>query len=474
VDDIAHIVALYQESQRPDIYDGLFDNQIAFVNDRHKKIGAVCSRRAGKTYSVIRKMNSVCETKPNALVGYLTKTRDWAEELVWEPMQRIAKERGTVKDFNNSKLRAVFHNGSKIRLAGAKDKSQTEVLRGFGYDLIVIDEAGSIDPVIMRYVLKDILPAALGENEGQLILVGTPNESCSGYFHEVTTNPKSSFSMHHWTQRENIEFPLWAECDPEDRNRLVDAYLAKERKEWGYSETDPEYLREYLGLWAKNQELFIYRITADNLRQPPDVPLRYVLALDLGYHDLTAWELVGYDQNSQCMFEVDSTQEQHLSFDDIVQRTFQYAEDYELDCIVIDTAGAGKIVQESMAKEISQRFEIPCKAAQKNRKGTNMKFLASDFRTCKAFLLPDGVCYDQLSSLQWNKTRLIESEPEPGNFIDNADAYLYAYRECYHWLHEPREDIPEIGTSDRLNYDMAKIEEEEAEAMMQPRRWWER
>ncbi|MHA2064287.1 MAG: terminase large subunit domain-containing protein [Candidatus Thorarchaeota archaeon] len=472
--DLSPHNALLIKSNRPDVSAGLFGPQRDFVEDASPLVSAVCSRRAGKTWGVTRKMVKVCQNKPNALVGYITKTRDWAEELVWEPLKNIDAGQGGGADFNNAKLRCVFSNGSKIRLAGAKDKAQAEVLRGFGYDLIVIDECGSIDPVIMRYILRDVLPAALGENEGQLLVVGTPNESCSGYFHDVSVKEDSGFSKHHWTQRENVMFPLWVDCKPSERDRLVDEYLTEERRKWGYSETDPEYQREYMGLWAKNEELFIYRITEDNLRRPPDVPLRYVLAIDIGWHDMTAWELVGYDSDSQCMWEVDSTQEQHLTFEDIAARTIQYAKDYELDHIVVDTAGAGKVVQDSLAKEVSLRFEVPCKAAAKNRKGTNMKFLASDLRKGTAFLLPDSVCADQMKSLKWDKHHLREQEPEPGQFIDNADGYLYAYRECYHWMHEPREVLPEIGTPERSNLDMLRIEEEEAAAFTDPnKRWWE-
>ena len=461
---------------RPDITAGLFGPQRTFVEDESPLVSAVCSRRAGKTWGVTRKMAKICQAKPNALVGYITKTRDWAEELVWEPLKNIDVAQGSGADFNNAKLKCMFPNGSRIRLAGAKDKAQAEILRGFGYDLIVIDECGSIDPVIMRYILRDVLPAALGENKGQLLVVGTPNESCSGYFHDVSTNVNSGFSKHHWTQRENVCFPLWSECtDPMERNERVDEYLAEERKKWGYAETDPEYQREFLGLWAKNEELFIYRITEANLAKPPDIPLRHVLALDIGWHDMTAWELVGYDQDTQRMYEVDSTQEQHLTFEDIAARTIQYAKDYELDCIVVDTAGAGKVVQDSLAKEISLRFEVPCKPAQKNRKGTNMKFLASDFRAGKAFLLPASVCADQMRALKWDKHHLREQDPEPGAFCDNADGYLYAYRECYHWMHEPREILPEIGTPARANLDMLKIEEEEAAAFTDPHsHWWDK
>jgi hypothetical protein len=421
-------------------------------------------------------MIKTCLARPKALVGYLTKTRDWAEELVWEPLQSICENDKLYGDFHNAKLRCTFPNGSKIRLAGAKDKAQTEVLRGFAYDLLVIDEAGSIDPVIMRYVVKEILPAALGDHRGTLLVVGTPNESCSGYFHDITNGKHKWKSVHHWVQRQNVMFPRWAHIKDEPaRLGAVEEYLAEERATYHLAESDPEYRREYLGLWAKNEELFIYRITEDNLSVPPDEDLRYILAIDLGWHDMTAFELVGYDPYEQKLYEVHSTQEQHLTFDDIKQITIDYLEEVEVDKIVLDTAGAGKIAQESMAKEVSQRFQVPCVAAQKNRKATNMKLLNSDLRAGNVFLLPDGVCVDQMKSLQWEDKRLREKDAEPGQFIDNADAFLYAYRESYHWLHEEREEIPEINTPEYSNWEAAKMEQEEVDAITfgEDTEWWE-
>ena len=147
-------VKRHRMANPPDVYQGLFGQQTDLLYDPSRMKAAVCSRRAGKTYAVTRAMIKACLARPGALVGYLTKTRDWAEELVWEPLQSISKDAHLGGEFNNAKLRCVFPNGSKIRLAGAKDKAQTEVLRGFAYDLLVIDEAGSIDPVIMRYVTK--------------------------------------------------------------------------------------------------------------------------------------------------------------------------------------------------------------------------------------------------------------------------------------------------------------------------------
>ena len=284
----------------PDVCSGLFGEQINLLGDESRMKAAVCSRRAGKTWAVTRAMIKACLARPNALVGYLTKTRDWAEELVWEPLQSISERQHLYGDFNNAKLRCVFPNKSKIRLAGAKDKAQTEVLRGFAYDLLVIDEAGSIDPVIMRYVVKEILPAALGDHRGTLLVVGTPNESCSGYFHDITNGKQKWRSVHHWVQRQNVMFPRWAHIKDEPaRLAAVEEYLAEERATYHLAESDPEYRREYLGIWAKNEELFIYRISEDNLAPPPEEDLRYILAIDLGWHDMTAFELLGMTPTSR-------------------------------------------------------------------------------------------------------------------------------------------------------------------------------
>lgn len=468
----------------PDVYRGLFGEQTGLLNDPIRMKAAVCSRRAGKTYCVTRAMIKSCLKRPGALVGYLTKTRDWAEELVWEPLQTISERNHLYGDFNNAKLRCRLPNKSKIRLAGAKDKAQTEVLRGFGYDLLVIDEAGSIDPVIMRYVTREILPAALGETKGTLLVVGTPNESCSGFFHDITTDSSRGYSVHHWTQRQNVMFPRWAHIhDPTAREAAVEAYLAEERKLHGYAETDPEYQREYLGLWTRNEELFIYRILDKNLvYAPEDIDLRHILAIDLGWWDMTAWELVGYNQQHMKMWECHSTEDQKLTFPDIMVNTFDYIEachDDEGYCsiekIVIDTAGAGKVVQETMAKEVGKKFEIPCVAAKKNQKAVGMKMLASDFRTEQAYLRPDGVCQDQMKSLQWDGRALREKEPAPGQFIDNADAYLYAHRECYHWLHEEIEVIPEINTPEHVNWEAEQMEQAAVDAMTgkDGEEWWE-
>ncbi len=188
-----------------------------------------------------------------------------------------------------------------------------------------------------------------------------------------------------------------------------------------------------------------------------------------------AWELLGYNQSEQKLWEIDNYNAQHLTMDQIREKTVDYLDNYRLEKIVVDAAGAGKIIQETIAREYARRYGVPCEAANKQQKAAYMKYAASDCRTGKCFFLPDSVARDQLNEMEWDDRYMREKEPSEGKFNDNADSWIYGYKECYHWLHEPREETPEVGTPEHANWEMAKIEEAEADALEETQRgdWWE-
>jgi hypothetical protein len=150
-------------------------------------------------------------------------------------------------------------------------------------------------------------------------------------------------------------------------------------------------------------------------------------------------------------------------------------ENYRLEKILVDAAGAGKIIQETISREYARRYGVPCEAAKKQEKAAIMKYAASDIRTGHCFFLPDSTARDQLNKMEWDERRLREKDPSEGEHNDNADAWIYGYRACYHWLHEPQEDVPEIGTPERANWEMQKIEEQEADELVEQENkdWWE-
>jgi len=472
VGNIYQIGSEFLHRTRADVTAGLFDKQLAFLNDPSRLKSAVCSRRAGKTWELLREEVKIARKYPGSRLGYLTKTRDWAADLLWQPLKNFDRELGLRIDFNNAKLRATFPNGSLIQLAGAKDKEQPEALRGFAYKLMVMDEVGSIHPLIMEYINKEIMPAALGDYKGTLALVGTPNDTCQGYFHDMTTDPNSGFSNHHWTVRDNPMFPVWAGL-PNWRD-YVEPWLAEERRIYGLKETDPAYLREYCGLWVRDVGNFIYKPAPNSridelpeqYRDPETSGLRYVTGIDLGWVDSVAWETNGYDQNNQKVFHVDEIVDNHLTFEDIKRiTTEQIINVYNPESIRVDAAGAGKIIQESLALDFAQRFGIPCTAAKKNKKGAFMKTADTDLRVGRAFVLKGSQVDKQMQTLQWDKRRLREAE---GQECDAHDGWLYSYRDCAHWIHKPaKRIIPPAGTRAYAQYTAEEDERVEMERYRQ-------
>ena len=95
--------------------------------------------------------------------------------------------------------------------------------------------------------------------------------------------------------------------------------------------------------------------------------------------------------------------------------------------------------------------------------------LNSDMRAGRIHVHHDSPLAKEWRILQWDEDR----KKEDSRFANDAsDAGLYGYRAGKHWLYETPEYVPEIGTPERANLEMAKLEEEEAMAH-NDRHWWE-
>lgn len=419
--------------------EGLFDRQLAVINDPSRRKCLYTSRRAGKTYLALRYLVHVAQNQPGTIVGYLTKTRQWAKELLWTELHKLDQDHHLRIDFNNSELTAVFPNGSTLKLAGASDLQEADKLRGFAYSLLILDEIQAVPDKVMKYVVKEILPAALGDYAGTLLVSGTPPESCAGYFYDAATNPDMKFSRHHWTVAENPMFPQWSE--EEEWEDLVQDWLAQEREDHNLKETDPAYLREYLGQFVKEASRFIYDLQDVNKLDPKKVPsdLVLVMGIDSGWHDETAFVIVGYEPYDQKVYHVESISKPHMTYYKIEQQVHELIEKYQpqggIETIVYDPAGEGKTIGESLTEALTERFDLTIEFAQKQQKRNFMLLLKSDMRAGRALVQYPSKLWDQLQALQWNDARTREREGQP---CDEADAFLYAWKNCYQFLKENR------------------------------------
>ena len=451
--------ALQLERERLDhlFYSGLSPAQSKYVQDEHRIAVGVCGRRAGKTKGLVRKMGRAAHACRNGLVGYITETLSWARDLVWDPssavgLRQMDKELGLGGEFNDSRLDLTYPNGSRVFLGGAKDIGQCEKFRGMPFRLLVLDEAGSFNPDVLRYIVKEIVPAALSDYRGTLCITGTPHATADGYFYDVATDPNRGASVHHWTVRDNPYFPRWA--GHPNWEQEVDHYLEEERALYGYTEQDPAYLREYLGLWVRDETEFIYHLDqAAPYEPPPSEDVHCVMGMDLGWKDQTAFVPVGYSQFAGKVWDLDEFGASSLTFDDIKTHFARMQEKWHPERCKIDPPGEGKIIRESLAKEMWGRFGIEVTAADKSEKGAMMRLLDSDIRTGRVHLRRGTKLWHQMKTLQWDKHRAREAEGQPCDF---HDAFLYAFREARHYIHLDKQKAP--GVQEKLKQDFLSRE----------------
>ena len=455
-----------KQANAPDwrVLDGLFDKQNGFARDTSKRKVAQCSRRSGKTFSVPRMLVHSAHTIPESDNLYVTLNRSNAKQLVWRPLHWLARRHRLDIKFNHTDLIAELDNGSTIKVTGASDRTEIEKMRGFRYAMAVIDEAQSFGSHI-EPLIDDVISPALFDFDGTLAITGTPGPVNAGFFFDITNNPdKYGYSLHKWTVSDNSEFPRWA--GEKDWRRMALEFIEEEcQKKYGGDRRNPKFIREYLGEWCQSDDALLYHILHEYLYD--DMPkwnkrdVSTVLGIDLGWHDNTAFVVVGYNRVQQRAFEVECRQAKELVVSDIADITGQLVNAYDPEKIVIDGHGEGKIIIKSLASEIGLRYNIPVQAAEKQKKASFIRLLDSDLLAGKVLLKRRSELWRQMRVLQWDDKFQREVEGQP---CDLADAFLYAFRECKHWaVEEFEEPPPKPGTPEWTEWQVRKWEHEDFE-----------
>lgn len=366
----AVVAEVGRRKSRPYLAD-LFKQQLDIINDPSPVIAAHPGRRSGKTHTVMAWLFKGMQDHPNTTSAYLALTRGSAKRIMWREMKAASHKYKLGFAFGEVEL-AVSDplNGSTILLGGADDAEAIERLRGGKYLRAAIDECGSFAPDILKALVIDILRPALGDLRGQLLLTGTPSRVCVGFFFNVCTDATLKWSVHHWTVLDNPYFKEPAE------------YLAEERRLNHWTESHPVYMREWLGKWVQASETLVYQY--NQVRNgvdagPEDSPeIRYVLGVDFGYRDSTAWSVWAYYANKPETWCLESFKHEKLTPSDVAEKTTKLIERYGgFDAIVGDAGGLGK----GYIEEARKRFAIPFKPAEKRNKRGYIELMNGDFQS---------------------------------------------------------------------------------------------
>lgn len=293
-----------------------------FVFDPNRYVSLLTGRGAGKTTAQLMRFLRRMVGQVDANCLFIAATRQSAERLIWRDLKRLLSKLRIKASFSEATLTCELRNGSRLMLFGCDDKRDINKLRGITYHEVGVDEVASINAELLRELLDEVIGPRM---VGTLSLIGTPGKVLQGRFYDVT-RPGGD----HWPRRLQIE----GEPEPENWNGWsshgwtvhdgaahgIDAmkeFLAialLNKKNAGWSDTNPYWLREYMGVWIQDESTSVYTFrpyTADgktmfNLWDPPRdrfgmavLPKgiddwAYAIAVDIGWKDATAIEVFAF------------------------------------------------------------------------------------------------------------------------------------------------------------------------------------
>lgn len=410
----------------------LFPEQMAFINDPSKRKAALCSRRSGKSFAAGRYLVQEALNEDGTLCVYIARTREAAKRILWASLKELNLQYRLGIKFNNADLICTFPNSSQILFTGANDASDIDKLRGAAFSLAVMDEAAFFN-IELKELVNEVLTPALLDHDGSLVLISTPNSSCTGFFYDVTERGYYNFSIHRWTIKNNPFMRHAVRSIQEDIKRGI------------LNPAEPSYRREYLGVWARDDQDIVYRYSEENLitELPPGNEWEYVMGVDLGYHDATAFVVAAYSPDYPELFIIDEHKQREMLASDVEDKIHRFMNDYDFTSIVMDTGGGSSRM---LFETFKARSSLPLKPAKKSTDKVGLtKLMNSDLVIERIKVMKDMELLAEWDKLQYNKAGTAEDKR-----FDNhlSDAALYAWVEARHYLYEEKTVDLEYGTQD--------------------------
>ena len=426
------------------IFDPKFTKQSNFIKDPAKLKAIFCTRRSAKSFTAGLYMVHECLTNPKINCLFIGLSRDSAKGIIWKDILQVINFQFKLKaTFNLTELTMTFPNGSVIRVTGIDaDQDEMNKLLGKKYRLVCIDEA-SMYTVDMEKLVYGILKPAMADQRGTICLMGTSSNYTRGLFYDITTGARRDWSVHTWTAHDNpyVSKQWQEELDEIERDRPL------------FKET-PLFKQWYLNQWVVDTDKLVYKYNPDRntFRNIPS-GLRpdawtYVLGVDTGWEDDNAFVLGAFHENDPNFYIVKTYNKPHMTFDQVTAKIQEFMNDKDMAPAKVIIDGANKQGVESMR----QRSSIPFEYADKTGKVDFIEMLNADLVQAKIKINANcSTLINELMGLVWktdgDKITLPKKEhPALPNHL--CDAFLYAWRNGYHYQSRPKEPVLVVGSRD--------------------------
>lgn len=415
------------------------EKQFEFLTDEAKNKVICCSRRSGKTKAIVAKILDTMLRRDGALCLYIAFTALQGYEIAWDMFRCTLHEKGVEFKENNTHKRIILKdNASMVQFGGVDKRRELFKYLGKKYDMVVIDECQVLSHSLFKDFLVSILgPAGWDVGNAPMILAGTPNASCTGPFKDAWDGAGQfrSFKRFHWTVHDNPFLPELA-------GKATKRILAEWAYDHGIREYDPKYRREAGGEWVRDDlsMVFDFNEARNVYERLPDLPKglswQYVIGVDTGYTDADAMVVLAFcPEITPNVYLVDEYVEKKSGWEKLKKELKRFFEMYEPISIVMDSsAGGGKF-----AEDLVSRSGLPVEAADKISKQAFIGLFNGDLRTGKYQVFQGAKVIEDFMRLEWEWKGQIRkfSDRHHG---DLSDANLYAWRKCYHYLHEAKEE----------------------------------
>ena len=388
----------------------------------------MCSRRAGKTEGNVDEILKVA-AMPNSRILYINLTFDNAIEQMYDKVIEEANRcELAIEDDNKNSGIIHFANGSVLFFKGNKDKAQADKLQGFGYRLVIIDEAQS--QVNMTYLIDTIIsPMLMDYEDSVLYLTGTPPRRKGTYFQAARDSGK--WTVYAWDMFKN----------PYIKN--PEAEIARICEEKGVTRDSAFIQREYYGKIAYDTEAQVfkgYKVYKGSV--PNDfIPTHIYEGVDFGYADYNGIVTMAANVEQRQAYIIYERKFNKATVTDIinaVREGFENGKRFLLErnpnadlsnCQIFTDTN-----EKSITYELSQTYELPAYCAYKYDKALAIEQLAEECRTGRILNIENGEIVNEFEQTLYKRDDLdnITSELDDAYHPDITMALLYASRQYFY------------------------------------------
>ncbi len=237
-----------------------------------------CGRRTGKSSLLMLLGAEICIQNPRCLVGYIAPVREKLTEYVQPIIYDLIQDcpEGMKPEYKEKTCTLVFPNGAKIMFVGSNNKSYV-ALRGFKLKMLLGDEIAFMDD--LGFALDQVIRPALFDSQGKLVAGSTPPPTLDHEFIEMADAARALGFWCHYSVYD-AGYPIeWIEREKKKYLRKVGKGEADWRREY-MAERIVDPTRAIIPEW---KDEYAIEIPRDEFFQY----YQYVVALDLGWSDLT-------------------------------------------------------------------------------------------------------------------------------------------------------------------------------------------